>query len=162
MNLSREDVESVLLKAVNNVDASSPGVQRAKSLFIQNCLPALTDKVYSNLPSLFTSDKTLAEQASAAITNAIDTAYSNLFSEVEGVVSSLTDEAEGKIVAALRPERNGSLISHSKARSTSPAPRHLRRRPENATSCTRASLVGTGRQTPSSAHSHRLQCPLEA
>lgn len=101
MNLSREDVESILLKAVNSVDASSLGVQRAKSLFIQNCLPALTDKVYSNLPSLFTSDKTLAEQASAAITNAIDNAYSTLFSEVEGVVSSLTDDAEGKIISAL-------------------------------------------------------------
>ena len=101
MNLSRADVEKAILKAVNGVNSSSPGISRAKELFIQYCLQSLTDKVYANLPALFTSDKTMAEQASAAIHSAIGDAYASLYSGVEGIVSSLADEAEGKIVTAL-------------------------------------------------------------
>ena len=101
MNLSRADVEKAILKAVNGVNSSSPGISRAKELFIQYCLQSLTDKVYANLPALFTSDKTMAEQASAAIQSASGDAYASLYSGVEGIVSSLADEAEGKIVTAL-------------------------------------------------------------
>lgn len=109
MSISRDEVESAILKAVNSVDASSAGVRQAKELFITHCLAPLTDRVYSSLPSLFTSDRSLAEQASKQITNAISDAYSTLFSKVEGIVDSVVDEAEGRISSAL-----GSASSKAK------------------------------------------------
>lgn len=101
MNLSRADVENAIKKAVESVDSSSSGVRHAKELFYKHCLAPLTDRVYSNLPSLFTGDETIAQQASAEITNAVNSAYSTLFSKVEGIVSSLADQAEGKITSTL-------------------------------------------------------------
>ena len=101
LHCSKQDVETAILNAVNSVDGSSSGVKTAKELFVKNCVPTLVDKVYSNLPSLFTSDKSLAQVASNEITNAINNAYSTLFARVEETVNSFASSAEEGLSNAL-------------------------------------------------------------
>lgn len=101
LNCSKQEIETVILNAVNSVDGFSDGVKKAKELFIKNCVPTLVDKVYSNLPSLFTSDKSLAQAASNEIANAISNAYSTLFSKVEESVNSFASNAESELSNAL-------------------------------------------------------------
>lgn len=101
ISYSRSEVEGMILSAVNSVDTSSSGAKAAKEIFINNCMGPLVDKVYSSLPSIFTNDQTLASQAGTAITNAINDAYSTMFSKLEGVVDTYTSKAEEKVVSAL-------------------------------------------------------------
>ena len=100
-NYSRDEIEAAILKAVNSVDTSSKGAKAAKDAFINYCLSPLVDKVYASLPSIFTSNQTLASEAGAAISNAISDAYSTMFSKLEGVVETYTKEAEDMISSTL-------------------------------------------------------------
>lgn len=97
MHCTKQDIEATILNAVNSVNSNSSGVKTAKELFIKHCVPSLVDKVYSNLPNVFTSDKSLAQVASNEISNAISAAYSTLFSKVEETVNAITKSAEDKL-----------------------------------------------------------------
>ena len=97
MHCTKQDIEATILNAVNSVNSNSSGAKTAKELFIKHCVPSLVDKVYSNLPNVFTSDKSLAQAASNEISNAISDAYSTLFSKVEETVNSITKSAEEKL-----------------------------------------------------------------
>lgn len=100
-NYSRDEIESMVLSAVNSVDASSSGAKAAKEIFVNNCMGPLVDKVYSSLPSIFTGDQTLASQAGTSITNAINDAYTTMFSKLEDVVDGYASKVEEKIISAL-------------------------------------------------------------
>lgn len=101
MHCSRQDIETTILNAVNSVRSNSSGVKTAKEIFIKHCVPTLVDKVYSNLPNVVTSDKSLAQVASNEISNAISDAYSTLFSKVEETVNIITKSAEEKLSKTL-------------------------------------------------------------
>lgn len=97
MRLTKQDIEATILHAVNSVNSNSTGVKTAKELFVKYCVPGLVDNVYSNLPNVFTSDKSLAQAAPNEIANAISTAYSTLFRKVEETVNAITKSAEDKL-----------------------------------------------------------------
>lgn len=98
---TKEELNALLLEAVNSVEGDSAGLSKAKELFITYCLPTITDKLYENLEDVFSGDETISNAAGTAISNAIDDAYSVLFSKLEEVVDGYTSTGEEKLSLVL-------------------------------------------------------------
>lgn len=100
-SLSREDIRSMLLEAVDSADNHSAGYQAAKAAFNATALGPLTDTIYGNYKDLTSLDESISKTAATAIAHGLQDAYATLFSEVEKAVDQKVSSAEQKIHQAL-------------------------------------------------------------
>lgn len=97
VSYSKEDIRTMLSKAVSSVDNGSKGYAAAKKAFDTTVLEPLTGVVFDNYKALASTDISLSKTASDAIRKGLSDAYETLFQEVKKAVNSATSSAEKTI-----------------------------------------------------------------
>ena len=104
--VSKADIQSMLMDAVNEADNGSAGFRAAKAAFRSSSLGPLSDVVYNNFDGLRSLDEEVSKTASRAIRNGISDAYATLFSEVKKAVDRKVSSAEQSLHGALQKSGN--------------------------------------------------------
>lgn len=97
VHYSRSDIEKIIVDTLEKIDNNSQGFSMAKKLFYEDCLSETADRIYMYLPSVFSDDKLVAEEASTAIQNAINDLYNSLFSKLSEKITEYEVQAEEKL-----------------------------------------------------------------
>lgn len=98
---TRTEIEEIIVKAVDSIDDSSTGAKTAKQLFLKYCLSSLVDTIYENLPIVLTGESSIASEASAKITDAVNSAYDVLYEKLTSYVDKYVDNAKRRIDTTL-------------------------------------------------------------
>lgn len=101
-SLSKNDIRSMLMEAVEEADNGSSGFAAAKTAFQTNALEPLTNVVSANYQNLLSAEEEISKTAATAIANGINDAYATLFSEVKKAVNKKVFAAEKTLHASVQ------------------------------------------------------------